>query len=168
VQRLSLERAWAVFGQTNITQTKIRCGVVEITENNMTPEMLEKLKALTLITAANEIEDSADESGSIFDPQLAANLLRFQRVTQRTVDKAVVEHASSINSKLDMMKAIEAYDRSYLRNLELPYYGIAAVAQELINAAARFKMTSPQVWLDFAKGRFDWNKDMDDMMRITF
>jgi hypothetical protein len=119
-----------------------------------------------ILAAAGTPVTNSDESDN-FDPVLAAMLARYENLLSDITNNIISNHITPIQNKERLFKAMSAYDGAYLMSLPLSYTGISEVCQYLVNKCNVFKINPPQIWSDYANGKFDWQDDLDALAKVT-
>lgn len=125
---------------------------------------LNDIRMMLAAVTGTKMMDPA-EGTDFFDARLAATILRYEKILKNMVDIEIQQHLSRLTTKRQMMMAMEAYDKDYFVNLDMPYSGIQRLCGELARVCKTFKFKPPQLWLDYYAGRFDWNEEVDTLAR---
>lgn len=127
--------------------------ILEIAKTLISVAELEELANLEL--AASEIEmlqaPSVEEQYIVY---LSAALTRMNNMIDKN-KKDVFADILNIQTRARVERAIVAYDKSFLLNLQLSLESVAELASELIMIAKRFKVPPPNAWVDVSKMRID-------------
>jgi predicted GTPase len=127
--------------------------ILEIAKTLISVAELEELANLEL--AASEIEmlqaPSVEEQYIVY---LSAALTRMNNMIDKN-KKDVFADILNIQTRARVERAIVAYDKAFLLNLQLSLESVAELASELIMIAKRFKVPPPNAWVDVSKMRID-------------
>jgi hypothetical protein len=115
--------------------------------------IMRNTKIIQLATAMNK-ETAAVQMG---DDEAADNILmelyRANKILDKRKQDIFFDHLS-MGSKGSATRAISAYDEDYLLRLPLSLASIQELAQQLISAVTKFRLTPSPSWTRIAGGTF--------------
>lgn len=86
---------------------------------------------------------------------------RLHRLADKQFEEIRYDHLSVMSNFVDADHVIDVYDEDYLLALPISFRALSRLCEELIIAAQKLKLTPPQVWIDFSRGDFPFEKEMD-------